>query len=96
MLRQFDTTFMLFAVCIIGMLSFFIGNAIHHLVREDAYGVIGNTVIITAGFIITVEYGNRFGIAFNGLNEMFLYGLAGSFAVLLFMSLLKMASNRFL
>lgn len=96
MLGKLDMTFLMMAVASIGMLSFFIGNAVHHLVKDDAYGVIGNTGIIFAGFVATIEYGNRIGLKFRDLDDLFFYGLAGSCVILIVLSMFKMASNRLL
>ncbi len=94
MLGKLDTSFLLFAIAIVGMLAFFIANAINALVREDAYGVTGNTIIITAGFLATVEYGSQYGLTFRNLTDVFLYGLAGAFATIFILSMVKMFANR--
>jgi hypothetical protein len=94
MLGKLDTSFLLFSLAIIGMLSFFIGNAINALIKDDAYGVTGNTIIVTAGFVVTVEYGQRYGLNFRNLQEVFLYGLAGAFAVMFVLAMAKIIVNR--
>lgn len=96
MFGKLDFAYLLLALAVIGMLSFLIGNAINNILKQDAYGVIGNTLIMASGFIITVEYAPRFGLRVNALDEAVFAGLGGAFAILLVLSVGKMVSNRYL
>lgn len=96
MLGKLEPTILMLAIASVGMLSFFIGNAVHHLVKDDAYGVVGNTAIIFTGFLVTIEYGDRVGLIFRNLDDLFFVGLAGSCVALIVLSMFKMASNRLL
>ncbi len=96
MLAKLDFAFLLLALSVIGMLSFLIGNAINSILKQDSYGVLGNTAIMIAGFIITIEYGTRVGLRINALDEAVFAGLGGAFALLFVLSFFKIVSNRYM
>lgn len=96
MLEKLDFAYLLLALAVIGMLSFLIGNAINSILKQDSYGSIGNTAIMACGFLITIQYGPRFGLRLNGFDEAVYAGLGGAFALLFVLSFAKMVSNRYM
>ena len=96
MLEKLDLTYLGLALIVIGMLSFLVGNAINSILKNDSYGSFGNTAIVASGFLITIQYGPRFGLRINGLDEAIYAGLGGAFALLFLLSFAKMVSNRYM
>lgn len=96
MLEKLDFAYLLLALAVIGMLSFLIGNAINSILKQDSYGAIGNTAIMACGFLITIQYGPRYGLHLDGLDEAVYAGLGGAFALLFVLSFAKIVSNRYM
>lgn len=96
MLEKLDFAYLLLAIAVIGMLSFLIGNAINSILRQDSYGAMGNSAIMASGFLITIQYGPRYGLHINGFDEAVFAGLGGAFALLFVLSFFKIVSNRYM
>jgi hypothetical protein len=93
MLAKLDTTWFVFAIAAVAMLSYLFSIALNAVLRDAGFGVVANAVIIIIGFFAAVRGGNAYGMRFD-LTSGILAGLAGAFAFLFVLVLLKAAANR--
>ena len=93
MLTRLDTTWLVFAIAAVAMLSYLFSIALDAVLGEAGFGPVGNGAIITFGFFTAIYAGNYNGIRFD-LAGGIMIGLAGAFSLLLFMVLLKATLNR--
>ncbi|WP_048645119.1 hypothetical protein [Nitratireductor soli] len=94
MLMKLDTSWLLFAVAAVTMLSYLLSMALDAVMREDGFGAMGNAGIITIAFFATVYMANDYGIRFTSLMEGALAGLSGAFTALLVMTFVKAILRR--
>jgi hypothetical protein len=89
MLWNLDGTWLTMAVATVVVLSYFLGAAIDALVRDDGFGATGNAVIIACGFFLAILVANYQGHALRELHVAIMVGLAGAFAGLTALTLVK-------
>lgn len=96
MLMKLDSTWLLFAVVAVAMLSFIFSMALDAVMKEAGFGAAGSAVIITAAFFGTIYAANWYGLRFSSLLDAVLAGVGGAFVVLLVLVLVKSALLRLL
>jgi hypothetical protein len=94
MLSQLDQGWLLIAIATIAILSFLLGLLSDVLMREDAFGPIGNGIIIGLGFFLGVVLPQHLGFTIDGIGMAMTAGLAGSIAVLAVLTLIKASFER--
>lgn len=94
MLWNLDSGWLLLAFAVVGILSFILAMALNVVMGEDGFGAVGNAIIITAGFFLTVFAANNFGYRLSDLTMAVAVGLGGAFACLTMLALLKAGLNR--
>lgn len=82
------------AVAVVAMLSFFIGLAVNAIMKEDGFGPVGNAVIVTAGFFLSIHFANEYGIRFRDVQFASVVGIAGSMSILFLLTSIKLYLNR--
>lgn len=82
MIWNLDTSWLMMAVAIVSMLSFFLGMALDGVMGDDGFGAVGNTVIITTGFFLGIFIANTYGIYLKDLKLAITAGLCGAFLAL--------------
>ena len=95
MLWNLGTEWLLFALVVVGIVSFVLAMALNAILGEDGFGVTGNAVVITAGFFLTIFAANALGYRLAHLQLATVTGLGGAFACLAALAVLKAALNRF-
>lgn len=89
MLMKLDTSWLLMAVATVAMLSYMISLGLDALMKGDGFGPIGNAVLITGGFFLSIYVGNWRGVRFDSLPEATMVGVGGAFGLLLVLTLAK-------
>ena len=89
-----DTQTQLFLFTSILLCSFFLANAMHGVLGQDGFGVIGNLIVIATGFYIGLWLGRYYGLSIRIFEIGVLAGLTGSFMSLLSLSVMKALLNR--
>lgn len=89
MLWNLDTSWLLMAVAVVGLLSFLLGLALNALIGRDGFGPIGNAVIVTAGFFLGIFLANSYGLVLRDLTLATATGLTGAFVSLAMLALVK-------
>jgi len=77
------------AITMVVILTFMVGLAVDALVDDDAFGPVGNMVVMTGGFFVVIVAANHQGIAFHSLGQAVSAGLVGAFAMISLLSLVK-------
>ncbi len=95
MIWNLDTSWLMMAIAIVSILSFLLGMALDGVMREDGFGAVGNTVIITTGFFIGIFLANSYGIYLKDLKLAIAVGLSGAFISLATLALSKSVLARF-
>ena len=83
------------AIAVVSILSFLLGMALDGVMREDGFGAVGNTVIITTGFFIGIFLANSYGIYLKDLKLAIAAGLGGAFVSLATLAVSKSVLARF-
>ena len=94
MLWNLDPTWMAIAVAIICIFSFILALGMNAVMGEDGFGPIGNTIVIAAGFLLTIFVANEWGYALRDLRVAAATGLGGSLLFLTALAIAKAALNR--
>lgn len=94
MLMKIDASWLMMAVAVVAILSYIFSMALDALMKGEGFGPIGNAILITGGFFLTIYIGNVRGIRFDTVSDATLVGLGGAFALLLVFTLIKAALNR--
>ena len=89
MLTNLDPTWLLMALAVVSILSFILGMALDGLMGSEAFGPVGNTVVVTAGFFLGIFAANLYGIQFYSIRTAVAAGLCGSFASLVLLAAIK-------
>ncbi|PZO77666.1 MAG: hypothetical protein DI629_14070 [Mesorhizobium amorphae] len=77
------------AVAAVMVLSFFFGTALHGIMGEDGFGPMGNMVLITLGFFVSIIAANSYGIPLRNVTWAVGTGLGGAFGLVAVLALLK-------
>ena len=94
MLWNLGSEWLLMAFAGVGIMSFILAMALNAIMGEDGFGPVGNAVFITAGFFLSIFIANNFGFRLGDLKMAIAMGLAGAFACLTVLAVLKAALNR--
>jgi hypothetical protein len=94
MLASLTVGWLIMAVSVVAILSFILGMALDKLMGGDGFGPIGNMVVVTAGFFLSIFCANLYGYHFHDLKLAVGTGLMGAFVVLGLLSLLKAQLGR--
>lgn len=94
MLWNLDGLWLMMAIAMVVVLSFFLGSVIDALVREDGFGATGNMAIIAGGFFLAILAANSRGYNLRDLHEAIIVGLGGAFACLVSLTLVKALAQR--
>lgn len=81
-------------MAVVGILSFIVSMALHAIMGEDGFGAIGNSVIITGGFFLTVFMANNLGYRLPDVTAAVVVGLSGAFGGLAVLAVLKAGLGR--
>lgn len=82
MIWNLEPAWLLMAVASIAVLGLFLGAALDAVMRDDAFGPIGNMVLFTAGFFGAIYLANRYGISLRDINRAAVTGVAGAFLLI--------------
>lgn len=96
MLMKLDTVWLIFALAGVAMLSYLFSIGLSALLRDAGFGVIGNALIVIAGFFGGIYLSNIYGIRFQELLPAIIHGLVGAFILLFILMMAKLALNRVL
>lgn len=88
-----STQLFLFSSIVIG--SFFLGNAMDGVLKDDGFGIFGNMIVIAAGFFVGLWVGRYLGYPVKDFKFGIVAGLGGAFVSLLALSIIKAVLNRF-
>lgn len=90
-----DTTTQIYMFFAIGILSFFIANTMDGVLGSDGFGILGNQMIIMAGFYLGILVAKHYHLPIRDLAHMAVAGLTGAFVSLLVLSISKAILARF-
>lgn len=77
------------AIAMVAILTFMFGLAVDALIADDAFGPVGNMVVMTSGFFVAIVTANHQGVAFQTLGHAAGAGLIGAFATISLLALAK-------
>lgn len=89
MLATLGIGWLVMAVAVVGILSFILGMALDKLMGGDGFGPVGNMIVVTGGFFLSIFGANLYGYHFHDLKIAVATGLVGAFVLLGVLSLLK-------
>lgn len=89
MLANLDASSIVFALTAVAIFSYPLGSILDGMVADDAFGVTGNVIVITAGFFVGIFTANHWGFRFNDPLIGICVGLCGAFMSLWVLSVLK-------
>jgi hypothetical protein len=84
-----DTTTQIYLFFVVAILSFFISNAMDGVLGEDGFGLLGNQIIIMAGFYLGLLVARHYHFPLSDFANMAVAGLTGAFVSLLVLSISK-------
>jgi hypothetical protein len=84
-----DTTTQIYLFFAIAILSFFIANSMDGVLGPDGFGIIGNQLIVIAGFYLGLIVAKYYRFPLSDLANMAVAGLSGAFVALLVLSVSK-------
>lgn len=94
MLLEHDTIWIVLAITVVAILSFIVGVFFDGLMKDDGFGATGNMLVMTGGFFAAVLGANARGIHFDTLGTGVAAGLAGAFAGMTLLALVKAGLSR--
>lgn len=94
MLSNLGFLWLAMAVACVTILSFIIAMTLNALMRDEAFGATGNTVIMTFGFFAGIFAANSLGYRLTGVDQAIPLGLGSAFALFAFLVFLKGAMRR--
>ena len=94
MLWNLSFVWLCMAVASVAILSFLLGLCMDAIMGPDGFGPIGNTVVLVAGFFLTIALYNHVGHKFADLRIATTYGLAGAFGTVALLAGLKAIGSR--
>ncbi len=89
MIWNLDASWLLMAIAVVSMLSFFLGMALDGMMAKDSFGPTGNAAVITAGFFLGIFVANSYGIYLNDLKLAVVVGICSAFVAVLVLLLGK-------
>ena len=94
MIWNLDAMWLMMAIALVVVLSYFFGSALDALMRDDGFGANGNAVIVACGFFLTILGANYQGYNLRDMHQAIIVGLAGAFVVLASLTLLRAVVRR--
>lgn len=94
MLLNLSFIWMTLALVSVVILSFVFGLFLDAILGEDGFGAVGNTIVLAAGFFLTIGIGNHFGFVFRDLRLAIIYGTAGACAAIVALAAIKAVATR--
>ncbi|MBN7757727.1 hypothetical protein JF546_14145 [Nitratireductor aquimarinus] len=94
MLMKLDTSWLLFALVAVTMISYILSLGLSAALGDDGFGTLGNATIITLAFFGTIYVFNERGTRFGSLLDAALAGLGGAFGALLLLVIIKAIIKR--
>jgi hypothetical protein len=94
MLSKLDPAWLMMAIGTVAVLSYYLGSALHALMRDDGFGSFGNAVILSGGFFLAIFAANHQGYNLRELHFAVMVGIIGAFLVLTSLALLKALIRR--
>ena len=94
MIWKLEPIWLALAFGMIAILTFLLGIMVDALVGDEAFGPVGNMMVMMAGFLAAIQLANHEGVAFRGLDTAPGAGLAGAFAALVLLALVTAGLNR--
>lgn len=82
------------AVAAVVILSFIVSTALDALIRDEAFGATGNTVVMAFGFFAAIYLANIMGHRLSDLGRALPVGVGGAFTALSFLIALKGTMRR--
>lgn len=89
MLWNLDPVWLVMAISMVAILTFMFGLAVDALMADDAFGPVGNMLVMTGGFFTAVIAANYQGLVFHSLGHAVGAGLLGAFAAISLLALAK-------
>jgi hypothetical protein len=84
-----DTTTQIYLFFAVGILSFFIANTMDGVLGDDGFGILGNQMIVMAGFYLGLLVAKHYHFPLRDFAHMAVAGLTGAFVSLLVLSISK-------
>ncbi len=84
-----DTTTQIYLFFAVAILSFFIANTMDGVLGDDGFGIMGNQMVIMAGFYLGLLLAKRYHFPIHDFAHMAVAGLVGAFVSLLVLSVSK-------
>lgn len=94
MLMSLSFIWIALAIAAVVILSFLLGLFLDSIMGPDGFGAVGNTVILVAGFFLTIMVFNHFGHIFRDLRLGIAYGTGGALAAIAALAALKAVATR--
>lgn len=94
MLWNLSFIWLAIAIASVVILSFLLGLCLDAIMGPDGFGAVGNTVLLVAGFFLTISLFNHYGYTFPDLTRATAYGIAGSFATVSVLAVAKAIGAR--
>ncbi|MCV0394407.1 MAG: hypothetical protein K5872_15790 [Rhizobiaceae bacterium] len=85
---------LLMVIATIAILSFLLGLIVDAIAEEDAFGPIGNSMVIMAGFHLGVFSAREYSSLFDRIEAAAIAGLFGALIALCTLSLMKAGLQR--
>jgi hypothetical protein len=94
MLWSLDPIWLALTIGMVAILSYLLGIVVDALVDDDAFGPVGNMLILMSGFVTAILAANHEGVAFRGLDTATGVGLAGAFTAIILFAIAKAGLER--
>lgn len=94
MLWNLSFMWLMMAAAAVIILSFIISMALNALIQSEAFGVTGNTFVMTVGFFAAIYLANSMGHRLADMGRALPVGVGGAFALLGFLIVFKGAMRR--
>ncbi len=78
----------------VAIIGFILAMALDAIMQRDGFGPIGNTVVVTGGFFLTIAGFNFFGYRMDDIQYATMAGLAGAFISVAVLAFAKAMLNR--
>jgi hypothetical protein len=95
MLWDVDIGWLLMAFGTVAGISYMLALTMESSIGREGFGPFGNAGLITTGFFLGILSANYQGVSFSELKYALMVGMVGSFALMLFMFVLRGVWARF-
>lgn len=94
MIWNLGAGWLVMAIAVVAIVSFILSLALDAIMRRDGFGPIGNAVVITGSFFLSLYLVNLYGIRFRDVAEAVMMGIGGAFICFFVLALCKVVLNR--